>query len=270
MYSQVWTVIAKLNHFSTLPTPKLSPKDRLSLLLPHRSLTRTCTRDPSPPRAPKGHPIDDKNFFDPRVSPTPRNLVANNVQRIYPISNPYVSGKNSYTSTLTYLFRIPRRLRPVLLIGFCVFVFGLVYLNQAVYEVPESLEIPESLGQDVARVQFHAPVSRTLQFQDKTEELAALISVSEPCQNSTLTPQFITSTTANSLGEIDPTLPLDPLSILDFDPSRSDARDDLDLLIEHIHTVYPIVLYGKMRDPWHREIQKMLAGVPYHPDSTRC
>ena len=55
------------------------------------------------------------------------------------------------------------------------------------------------------------------------------------------------------------------MSILDFDPSRSDARDDLDLLVEHIHTVYPIVLYGKMRDPWHRKIQKMLAGYRITP-----
>ena len=150
-----------------------------ALLLPHRSLTRT--RDPSPPRTPKGHPIENKNFFDPRVSP-PQHLVTD-AQRIYPISNPYASGKNSYTSTLTYLFKFPRRFRPVLLIGFCVFVFGLVYLNQAVYEVPEDeavYEVPQSpsLEQDT-RVQFHAPLSSTLQFQDKTEELAALISVSD-------------------------------------------------------------------------------------------
>ena len=65
---------AKLNHLSTMPTPKLSPGDRLGLLLPHRSLTRT--RDNSPPRTPKGHPIDSRDFFGPRVSPNPRAFVA--------------------------------------------------------------------------------------------------------------------------------------------------------------------------------------------------
>lgn len=31
------------------------------------------------------------------------------------------------------------------------------------------------------------------------------------------------------------------------------------------NTVYPIVLFGKMRDPWHREIQKILAEYKITP-----
>lgn len=74
-----------------------------------------------------------------------------------------------------------------------------------------------------------------------------------------LTTQFITSTTSNVLPDVDASLPLDPSLILDFDPTHPNARDDLDLLKDEIHTLYPLILFGKMRDPWHREVKKMLA-----------
>lgn len=47
------------------------------------------------------------------------------------ITNPYHGSKQSYPNTLAYLLRVPRRLRPVFLIGFCFFTFGLVLLNNA-------------------------------------------------------------------------------------------------------------------------------------------
>ena len=49
--------------------------------------------------------------------------------KMHAITNPYPSAKSSYTTTLAYLLRIPRRYRPLLLIGFCVFTFSLVFLN---------------------------------------------------------------------------------------------------------------------------------------------
>lgn len=61
------------------------------------------------------------------------------------------------------------------------------------------------------------------------------------------------------LPQVDTSIPLDPSAILDFDPTHPHARDDLDLLKEEIHTLYPLILFGKMRDPWHREVKKMLA-----------
>jgi hypothetical protein len=77
--------------------------------------------------------------------------------------------------------------------------------------------------------------------------------------------QFITATTANALPPLDPELPLDPEAILDFDPSRPDATEDFDFVKAETNTVYPIVLFGKMRDPWHREIQKVLAEFKITP-----
>ena len=64
---------------------------------------------------------------------------------------------------------------------------------------------------------------------------------------------------------LDPTVPLDPSVVLDFDPTRAGAREDLDLLINEINTIYPLVLLGKMRDPWHREMKQILSEFKITP-----
>lgn len=68
------------------------------------------------------------------------------------------------------------------------------------------------------------------------EELAALLA-------------FITSTTANALPPLDPTVPLEPSVILDFDYTKSTAQSDLKILMEDVISRYPVVLVGRMRDP---------------------
>lgn len=78
-------------------------------------------------------------------------------------------------------------------------------------------------------------------------------------------PQFITATTANALPPLDPAMPLEPEAILDFDPRRDDATEDFEFVKTETNTVYPVVLFGKMRDPWHREIQKVLAEYKITP-----
>ena len=86
------------------------------------------------------------------------------------------------------------------------------------------------------------------------------------CDESTvLIKQFITSSTANSLPPVDPTLPLDPSIILDFDPTTENAKQDMQLLQDEINSLYPIVLFGRMRDPWHREVRGMLAEYKITP-----
>jgi hypothetical protein len=59
--------------------------------------------------------------------------------------------------------------------------------------------------------------------------------------------------------------PLEPSAVLDFDPARPNAREDLELLQAEVNALFPIVLMGKMRDPWHREIKKMLADYKITP-----
>lgn len=58
---------------------------------------------------------------------------------------------------------------------------------------------------------------------------------------------------------------MDPAVILDFDPSRPEAQHNLDLLVEQVNAVYPLVLYGRLRDPWNREVKKMLGQYKITP-----
>lgn len=53
--------------------------------------------------------------------------------------------------------------------------------------------------------------------------------------------------------------------MLDFDLSVAGAQDDVDLLQSEIHAIYPVVLFGRMRDPWHREIRAMLSEYKITP-----
>ncbi|KAI5450082.1 hypothetical protein NCC49_003709 [Naganishia albida] len=85
------------------------------------------------------------------------------------------------------------------------------------------------------------------------EETAALIS-------------FITSTSNNALpATLDPSLPLDPQLVLDFDFTRPSARADLSALVADTFAMYPVVLFGQMRDPYYREMRKLFSGYVVHP-----
>ncbi|WWD10087.1 hypothetical protein V865_008220 [Kwoniella europaea PYCC6329] len=291
-----------LSSMSQQPTPKLiipfqgstststsaststsgSAGSRFPLLPPHHplrskmySIPEYATNPiPSPAHTPKGHPIEKNKSHSSYFAYDAKT-------KTHPITNPYGTGNPSYQTTLSYLLRIPRRLRPVLLIGVCVFTFGLILLNRAMSHanhmdnlIKQQRELafsrryvnqPQSADQyplmaseiDDARqaeaaVQSTVVVGKGLEFENVQEEFAALIS-------------FVTSTTANALPSLDPTKPIDPHTVLDFDPTHPNAREDLLLLQNDINTMYPLVLIGKMRDPYHREIKRILSEYKISP-----
>ena len=80
-------------------------------------------------------------------------------------------------------------------------------------------------------------------------------------------PQFITSTSNNALpATLDPDVPLDPQLVLDFDYTRpATARDDLAALVYDTFHMYPVVLFGQMRDPYDREMRKLFSSYVVHP-----
>ncbi|KAJ9125071.1 hypothetical protein QFC22_000024 [Naganishia vaughanmartiniae] len=87
----------------------------------------------------------------------------------------------------------------------------------------------------------------------KREETAALIS-------------FITSTTNNALpATLDVLEPLDPQLVLDFDYTRPTALEDLAALVHDTYTMYPVVLFGQMRDPYYREMRKLFSAYVVNP-----
>jgi hypothetical protein len=70
---------------------------------------------------------------------------------------------------------------------------------------------------------------------------------------------FITGATGNSLPPtVDPSVPIEPSVLLGFDPTDSSAHQDLELLKDEVNTQYPLVLMGRMRDPWNIEVVRML------------
>ena len=211
------------------------------------------------------------------------------------IANPYYASPKTFTTTGSYLMRVPRRMRPAILAGFCFFVIMTVFFSRAVtqasqmdvlmaqrrasllerrfvedglmnIETAAQAEIGHEAVLEVPHEKIEAhPLTA---FASTKDELLALISVSQfvvcLCENSADN-QFITATTANALPPLDPEQPLTPEAILDFDPSRDDATEDFEFVKTETNTVYPIVLFGKMRDPFHREIQKVLAEYKITP-----
>ena len=176
---------------------------------------------------------------------------------------------------------MPRRVRTYIVFAVCC-LFGLYFFNSAkdrkntseVFSRQQAAELAqrrdEMLGlrdgmalkidRTGTRPTSHAPLT----FSNTHDELSALLAVGFD-EKSSLIAQFITSTTSNALPHLDPLAPIDPAIVLDFDPARADARLDLDLLVEQVNTVYPLVLYGKLRDPWHREVKAMLAEYKITP-----
>ncbi|KAI9638087.1 uncharacterized protein MKK02DRAFT_31589 [Dioszegia hungarica] len=246
--THIITEHAMLNAFAQETTPSVKQdgferRATYPLLSPQRPLVKKqmwphIERPASPPTTPKGHPLSKgQTYF--------------NFQSIVPISKPKAGP--GHTSTLSYLLRVPRRSRPLVLVVFCVVVFALVALTNGSPRAPAGASTrvqATAFAKMDAPIVPHATVRPTdlpsIAFESAEEELAALIS-------------FITSTSANSLPSLDPTKPLEPGAVLDFDPTHPNAREDLNLLKDEIHTLYPLILFGKMRDPWHREVKKMLA-----------
>ncbi|KAG6375500.1 hypothetical protein JVT61DRAFT_3059 [Boletus reticuloceps] len=68
-----------------------------------------------------------------------------------------------------------------------------------------------------------------------TEELAALSAFIAALPRNVLPPS------------VDPNTPLDPQLVLDFDPRSESAKDELDRLVDHIWTRFPVMLFTKAR-----------------------
>ncbi|KAL5513632.1 hypothetical protein ACEPAH_4031 [Sanghuangporus vaninii] len=73
---------------------------------------------------------------------------------------------------------------------------------------------------------------------------------------------FIAALPWNALpSHVDPSRPLDPTIILDFDPSHRRARDELVALRRETWQLNPVVLFGKSRHPPTRETRAILEAL---------
>lgn len=79
------------------------------------------------------------------------------------------------------------------------------------------------------------PAPRPQLALSPTEELAALSAFIAALPHNVLPPS------------VDPNAPLDPQLVLDFDPRSESASDELDSLVEHVWSRFPVMLFTKAR-----------------------
>lgn len=189
------------------------------------------------------------------------------------VSHAISSG--SLSRTLAALPRVPRRIRPALLLATSLLAVILIWVSRSVgsgnldplvkhhadsgpfgrrmiatsenrlYDInDERVDEEEVLFNP--RPPVPAPSSDPIQFASKKDELLTLIG-------------FITAATGNILpAYVDPSESIDMSVLVGFDPSAAGAADDLEFLKEEVITQHPLVLFGRMRDPWHHEVVSVL------------
>ncbi|WVO13936.1 hypothetical protein L204_101561 [Cryptococcus depauperatus] len=262
---------------SAYPSPKFATSRGFPILSPNHPLRDQLygqrANTASPLHMPKGHFVDwpVKSYF--AATEKLGNGVLTKSYRLHPSS-----------LSIARFLRIPRRLRPLLLFCVCIVTLCLFVFNRALSEARAAkslaMQKQESLGRrhvhiegvyDINDRKQHrllkeAEQARTaetdvqssnserqmLRFESSEQELTALIS-------------FVTSTTANVIPNLDLAMPLDPSLVLDFDPYHPNARRDLAILQLETNALYPLVLFGRMRDPRYREIKSILSKVKITP-----
>lgn len=218
--------------------------------------------------------------------------------------------RQSWHSTLSYLTRIPRKVRPLLLGTLIFLLTGLVmfiYANERVAGAERAAArrhvahlqrayirkdwdggmaaqhpMPHLRAQDgavAADGHRHASDDVVLEtdlaanYEGENEQQDDLIAENSIVDTLILTPRdelvglisFLTSTSASALPRIDPSKPLDPQLILDFDHTKPTARQDMRQLESDMMALFPVILFGRMRDPHHREMMKMLSQYKIDP-----
>ncbi|TYJ55378.1 hypothetical protein B9479_003881 [Cryptococcus floricola] len=253
------------------PSPKYATTKGFPLLPPSHPLrTQLCSpheQSPvSPVRTPKGHPIEPKSY--PWSYPT---------KKPSPVLNPYTQDETT-ASRLVHLLRIPRRLRPFLLVAICLATFSFILVSRTISGSSQaSVFSPMQEGDFAKRNVYvqqafndHAVPGKVgsaskevkvepFKFENVQQEFAALMSASR------IFSVFVTATTSNVMTHTNPALPLDPSLVLDFDPASPRARADLELVQSEINALYPLVLFGKMRDPRYRKLKNLLSQVKISP-----
>ncbi|KAL1406883.1 hypothetical protein Q8F55_006292 [Vanrija albida] len=186
------------------------------------------------------------------------------------ILNPYSSSTpgSNLLSKAGLMIRVPRRLRPALLLATSLFVIAIIVISRSVSDAPlvrsGAQDNLSAFGRRAYRENTAAgafkqaivrvPSSRItaasqvggLEFESKHDELLALIS-------------FMTSATGNSLpAHVDGSKPVPAHVLLGFDTTAEYAKDDLEIVKDEVNDLNPIVVFGRLRDPFHRELRRIL------------
>ncbi|KAH7927544.1 hypothetical protein BV22DRAFT_1111070 [Leucogyrophana mollusca] len=78
--------------------------------------------------------------------------------------------------------------------------------------------------------------------------------------------RFLASLQQNSIPHsVDPSKPIDPQLVLDFDTRSARAADEVNQIVEEVWTRYPVMLFTKLHSANSREIRFMLANMNLRP-----
>jgi len=90
-----------------------------------------------------------------------------------------------------------------------------------------------------------------------------------PGQELAAVSSFLASLPANVIPpSVDPSRPIDPQLVLDFDTRSSRASDELEVMVEEVWSRNPVLLYSKLYSPVSREIKAILFALNLHPAPT--
>nr|ODN95125.1 hypothetical protein L204_04473 [Cryptococcus depauperatus CBS 7855] len=237
---------------SAYPSPKFATSRGFPILSPNHPLRDQLygqrANTASPLHMPKGHFVDwpVKSYF--AASEKLGNGVLTKSYRLHPSS-----------LSIARFLRIPRRLRPLLLFCVCIVTLCLFVFNRALSEARAAKSLAMQKQESLGRRHVH--IEGVYDINDRKQHRL----LKEAEQARTAETDFVTSTTANVIPNLDLAMPLDPSLVLDFDPYHPNARRDLAILQLETNALYPLVLFGRMRDPRYREIKSILSKVKITP-----
>jgi len=124
-------------------------------------------------------------------------------------------------------------------------------------------------GQRLSRLSSHA---RLAAFRNKRPSSSAAASTSLPqisltqAQELAAVSSFIASLPQNVIPDsVDPSQPIDPQLVLDFDTRTSHAAEEVEAMVSDTWARNPVMLYSKLHSPVSRELKQMLTDMNLLP-----
>ncbi|KAH7908734.1 hypothetical protein BJ138DRAFT_1174035 [Hygrophoropsis aurantiaca] len=191
-------------------------------------------------------------------------------------------------STVLYAIQHPRKPRLKYRTTF-IALFGLISLSCYIFFVARpSLDLaPIQLRQDARHSEQQHPIAANVPDPDSRTPSSRLFKLPPtthkkvPVHNKgpqiTLSPEqelaavswFLGSLQQNTIPHsVDPSKPIDPQLVLDFDTHSARAADEVNQIMQEVWTRYPVMLFAKLHSANSREIRFMLANMNLRPSPT--
>jgi len=168
--------------------------------------------------------------------------------------------KSKHRTTSLALFAL-------IVVSFYIFFIARPSLNLA----PIALR-PDSRSRTDARVHVEdkepsPPSSRLFRFPPKSPNNVVRPQIKlDESQELAAVAAFVAALPQNTIPHsIDPTQPIDPQLVLDFDTRNPRAEDEVKQIVEEVWSRYPVMLFAKLHHGNSREIRTMFSNMNLRP-----